>query len=250
MQQRRALHQVAQLAHVPGQGCATSHRRASSVSRLGAKRCASAYAEEPLGKDRRRPRVLAERRQRQHDHGETMVEVAAELSRRHERGQIPLRRRDQLHVDLPRLDRAEAPDRLLLDRLQELALTAGGERVDLVEKERPAGGRLEEAALRSLGIGEGASLEAEELGLEHRLGNGGAVHVDEGRARASAAVVQHARDQAFAGPGLAGQQHGRRVRVAGEVEGCEALDLGPQPGHRLPVAQYPVRWIRCHRSAI
>ena len=50
---------------------------------------------------------------------------------------------------------------------------------------------------------------AEELGLQQRLGEGGAVDRDEGLAPPRAAVVQRARHQLLAGAALAGDQHGR-----------------------------------------
>ena len=65
--------------------------------------------------------------------------------------------------------------------------------------------------------GEGASFVAEQLGLEQRVGEGGAVDRDERFAVARAAVVERAGDQLLAGAGLAEEQD-RRVARRDRVE--------------------------------
>ena len=60
--------------------------------------------------------------------------------------------------------------------------------------------------------GERALLVAEQLGLEDRLGDRGAVDRDERALRARAVVVERAREQLLAGAALAEQQHGRLAR--------------------------------------
>ena len=71
-------------------------------------------------------------------------------------------------------------------------------------------GRLEESRLGLARIGEGATLEAEQLGLQQRLGNGFAVDHDKRSAGAGAAVMNAAGEQTLAGPGLAKDQDGRK----------------------------------------
>ena len=87
-----------------------------------------------------------------------------------------------------------------------------GERqlADLVEKQRAAMRQLETARLARVGAGERALLVAEQLGLEQRLGNRGAVDGDERPVVARAERVQRAREQLLAGAALALEQH-RRV---------------------------------------
>ena len=57
------------------------------------------------------------------------------------------------------------------------------------------------------GAGKRAPHVAEELRLEQRFGNRGAVHLDEGHVALRASRVNGARDELFAGAGLAGYQH-------------------------------------------
>jgi hypothetical protein len=53
------------------------------------------------------------------------------------------------------------------------------------------------------GVGEGAAFEAEELGFEEGVRDGGAVEVDEGAGGAGAGAVEEAGEEALAGAGLA-----------------------------------------------
>ena len=66
-------------------------------------------------------------------------------------------------------DAAEAPDPLLLDRLEDLPLRLVGEVADLVEEECPSVGGLEEAGLRAAGVGEGEGL-VDPGGLRGKIG--------------------------------------------------------------------------------
>ena len=62
---------------------------------------------------------------------------------------------------------------------QQLPLDAAADVADLVEKERAAGGLLEQATPRAGRSGEAAAGVAEELALEDALGDGAAVDGDE-----------------------------------------------------------------------
>ena len=109
---------------------------------------------------------------------------------------------------------AQAADGALLDGGEELGLHGVGEQGDLVEEEDAAVGGLKEAGLGAAGIGEGAALETEQLGLEERLGNGRAVHVHEGPGVAGAAAVDEPGHQPFPGSGLALDQDRRKAARA------------------------------------
>jgi hypothetical protein len=124
-------------------------------------------------------------------------------------------------LDVHRLVRhgADAPHTLLLDGLEHLALQRQGEGIDLVQEERPPRGRLEEARLGALGIGEGARFKAEELRLEQRLRDGGAVDFEERPLDARATLVQDARDQPLARARLPLEQDGGDQWAAERVEG-------------------------------
>ena len=82
---------------------------------------------------------------------------------------------------------------------------------DFVEKQRALGGGFEEAGLVAIRSGERAAHVAEELALEERLDDGGAVE-DDVLAFDAAAGMQRARDQVLAGPGGSLDERGAVVR--------------------------------------
>jgi hypothetical protein len=91
-------------------------------------------------------------------------------------------------------------------------------------------GHLEETWLGLARVGEGATLEAEELGLEQVLGNGGAIHIDEGAIAAGAFSMNQAREQTFACTGFALKHHG--WKAAGPLPMTEELaELGTDLDH-------------------
>ncbi len=83
---------------------------------------------------------------------------------------------------------------------------------DLVEEERAAVGLLEAADPALVGAGERALLVTEELALEERLGERGAVERDERLLRARPELVDRARELALARAALARDEHGRARR--------------------------------------
>ena len=97
-----------------------------------------------------------------------------------------------------------------LQHAQQLGLHLERQLADLVEEDRAPVRQLEAAGRAGDRAGEGALLVAEELALDERGGQGRAVHRDERPAPAGAAVVDGARHQLLAGPGLAEHEH-RRV---------------------------------------
>ena len=97
--------------------------------------------------------------------------------------QVAVGRGDDAHVDLQRRRAADALEALLLERAQDLGLQRQRQVADLVEEQRAAMRQLELARLARDRAGERALLVAEELGLEQRLGNRGAVDGDERRRR-------------------------------------------------------------------
>ena len=147
---------------------------------------------------------------------EPVEQVLAEVAAREGGAQIAVRRRDDPHVHGRRIVRAEPEHLPLLQDAQEPRLERGGDVADLVEEDRAGVRRLEEprpaAAARA---GEGALLVPEELGLEQRLGERGAVHRHERPVAAAARAVDALGDHLLAGAALAGDEHGRvGARVA------------------------------------
>src|SRR5690606_23157460 len=88
---------------------------------------------------------------------------------------------------------------------------------DLVEEERAAAGRLEEALAVAVGAGERAPGVAEQLALHQLRRERAAVEGDEAAVPAAARLVDRARHQLLAGAALAGDQD-HRVGGAGAVD--------------------------------
>jgi hypothetical protein len=118
---------------------------------------------------------LGEWRQAHGDHSHPVVEIFTEAAGPHRVTQVLARRRDERDVGRLAPRAAEPSDRLVLEDLQELGLDALRQETHLVEEESALVRCLEETRLGLAGIGEGATLEAEQLGLEQGLGDRGAV---------------------------------------------------------------------------
>jgi hypothetical protein len=103
-----------------------------------------------------------------------------------------------------------------------------GERhlADLVEEDGATRCGLEQAAAIFDGSGEGAAPMPEELALEQRLGDGGAVHREERTVGATAGAMDRPRHQLLSRTGLAFDHHRDRRR-------CGALHQAEHLGHGL-----------------
>src|SRR5690606_27987206 len=82
--------------------------------------------------------AIAERRQVQRDDVQPVVQVAAERAATDLLVEIAIRRRDDAHVDVDGLRRADGYDLALLQRAQQLHLQRGRHLGNLVEEERAA----------------------------------------------------------------------------------------------------------------
>src|SRR5205814_2527117 len=142
---------------------------------LPSPRLAARRRRELAGQRRDLARALAQRRQREADAIQAEVKVLAELALANERREVAVRRREEAHVDDARAHGADARHLARLEDVEELRLHAQRQLADLVEEHGAAVGRLEEAGARLRGAGEGAALVAEQLALEERLGERGAV---------------------------------------------------------------------------
>src|SRR5256885_6101028 len=118
-------------------------------------------------------------------------------------------RRDDADVHPKRLRAAEALELALLEHAQDLGLGHRREVGALVEEERAPAGQLEAALLPPRRAGERALLVAEQLRLEQRLGQRGAVDRDERAAAPRRARVDRAGDELLAGAALALDEHRR-----------------------------------------
>ena len=129
---------------------------------------------------------------------------------------------------------ADAVERPLLQDAQELALRRRRELADLVEEDRAAVGQLELAQPARGRAREGAPLVAEELALEQRLGNRGAVDRDEGAVAPGRERVDRAREELLARAALALEQDGGVGR--GDALGLGAHARGSPPTRRRSAA--------------
>ena len=123
--------------------------------------------------------ALAQRRQVDRDDVEAVEEVLAHRPLRHRRLEVAVGGGDEPHVGLDVLRVADAPDLALLDGPQELDLQQRRDLGDLVEEQRAAVGRGEEAHLVGDRAGERSLHVAEQLGLHQALGDRPAVDGDE-----------------------------------------------------------------------
>src|SRR5205823_8154084 len=80
--------------------------------------------------------ALAQGRNADLDDVQAVVEILPEASGAYLCGEIPVRRRDQAHVDVDVVVVAHRPDAALLDGAQELHLDVERQLADLVEEER------------------------------------------------------------------------------------------------------------------
>jgi len=107
-----------------------------------------------------------------------------ETAPRGPRPRVARRRGEDARVHPARLLIADSPDFTLLQDAQQLCLQSERQLADFVEENRPAVGGLEESSLVHARPGECAAHVPEQLGLEQRLWNRGAVDADERLARA------------------------------------------------------------------
>jgi hypothetical protein len=162
---------------------------------------------------------------------EAVEEVLAEAVRPHIGGEIAVGGGDDADVGLA-LDRlAEAEEAAPLDRAEELRLRGQGELAYLVEEQGAARGALEEARLGGVRAGERALRVAEELALDERVGDRGAVDGHE-RARATGrSVVDGISGVLLADARLAGDQDRK-------LGGRDGFDLPPHQLQRGTDAEH------------
>src|SRR5262249_4050464 len=215
----RALHRVLQLPDV-ARPRVLQERLASVAAETGLA-LAHAHAERPdevIGQQQHVVAALAERRQMHGEDVEPIEQVLADATGRNRVLEVSIGRRDEAHVAAQGRRTAYALELALLQDAQELGLYGQRQLADLVEEQRAGRGQLEAPRLLAVGARERAALVAEELRLQQRLGQGGAVDGQEGTVGPAARGVNRARDDFLAGAALAGDQHGglRRGHLGGE----------------------------------
>ena len=119
-----------------------------------------------------------------------------------------MRRGDEAHIGTLGAGAAQKLKSLVLQQPQQLHLHRQGEVANLIEKERASGRQLYPARFPRRGAGEGTFLVAEELGLEQRLGEGGAMHLDEGALGPPRQSVEEVGGDVFAHAAFPAEKHG------------------------------------------
>ena len=155
---------------------------------------------------------LAQRGHVDFDDAQSIEQVGAKPARRRFGPEVAVGRGNDVHIDLPRLERADALHLAIFHRPQELGLQRERQLAGLVEEERAAVGMFEESDLVLDGAGKRAPHVTEQLALEQRFDDRGTVHRDEPLHAPWTEVVQRLGDQLLARPGLAGDQHRAHVR--------------------------------------
>ncbi|MEZ4388816.1 MAG: hypothetical protein R3D98_14830 [Candidatus Krumholzibacteriia bacterium] len=179
-----------------------------------------------------RPDVLApiaQRGQRDGQDRQAVVEVFAEPALPHGHLEVAVGGRDDAQVDVALHRVAQAVEGALGQQAQQLGLGGHGQVAHLVEEEGAAVGRRGQSLAVGLRAAEGALDVAEELPLEHGVGDRGHVHGHERLVGAGALAVDQLRHHLLAGAGLAGQQDGLVVGRE-HVDRLQRLLHGPRFG--------------------
>jgi hypothetical protein len=179
--------------------------------------------------------ALAQRRQAQLDHAQPEQQVLAEGTGGDRRREVAMGGRQHPHVDRHGAAPTERLDHPLLQHPQQLGLRGGRHVADLVQEEGAAIGLPQLAGAVAVGAGEGATQVAEELALDQRLRDGGAVDRHEWRAGARRESVEAPRHQFLAGAGLAQDQHAHRRR-RDALDGVGQLVHGGRLAEQQPVS--------------
>ena len=154
--------------------------------------------------------ALAQRRQADGDHVQTIEQILAELALADRLAQVAMGGGDDAHIGLDGNAAADGGELALLQHAQQPGLGIQWHVADLVQEQRSGGGLLEAPHAAGHRSGEGALLMAEELALDQLARDRRHVHGDEGSAPALAIVMQGAGRQLLAGARFA-EDHHRQV---------------------------------------
>src|SRR5229473_3554630 len=179
-------------------------------------------AQEGIGEEDHVLTALAERRQVDGDHGESIVEILAEAAAAQGFVEALVGGRHHAHVDGDDLATAHPLDLALLQEAQQLHLEGQAHLRDLVQEEGSAGGHLDLALALGVGPRERAPLVAEELTLEQRLGDRPAVDGHERPAAPRAMRVNGPGHQLLARAALPLAEHGG-IRLGHALDDPEDL---------------------------
>src|SRR5262249_14401834 len=166
--------------------------------------------------------TLAQRRKRDLDDVQAIVEILAEPARRDRLLQILVRRGEDPHVDLHDGAAAHARELPILEDVKELALQGGVEVTDLVEKDRAAIRGFELADLQLVRTSERPPLVPEELALEQLTRHRRAVDLHERAGLTNRRVVNGTSGNVLARAGFAGDEN-RHIHTCGLLDDLAQL---------------------------
>ena len=143
--------------------------------------------------------ALRQRRQLQRDDVQPIKQIFTKGALSTHLIEIAMGGRNDAHINIDRLRRADRSHRTVLQHAQQFGLERERHVANLIEKQAAAVGRLKQALLRCGCPGERAFGITEKLALQQLLGNGRAVDGQERLAGSTARGVNRARQQFFAG---------------------------------------------------
>jgi hypothetical protein len=154
--------------------------------------------EEVLDQDRNVAAALPQRRHDDLDAVQPVIEVGAERAFCRQHGKTAIGRHDDAGVDVARHMTADALDRKVLNRAQQLGLRRRREIRYLVEKQRAAFGLFEPPSSHRLCAGKRAALVSEQFALQQIARDRGHVERNKRHLRPRAVFVQRACDDFLA----------------------------------------------------
>ena len=119
---------------------------------------------------------------------------------------------DDPHFDLDALSSPNSFERAALEDAEQFGLKARGDVADFVEQQRTSMGELKSADLAPFCTGESPFLVPEQLALQERIVQYGAVERHKRPGAPRICCVQRLRNQLFAGPGFTVNQDRRANR--------------------------------------
>jgi hypothetical protein len=141
------------------------------------------------------------------DHVDSIVEVQSEESLLNQSMKVSVRGRYETDVDPGRRARTHGAHFAFLENSEEFGLHRQGHVSQLVQEQGPLMCELEDSFAILFGAREGAANVTEELALQERFGEGGAILREERLAGTEAASVDLARDDFFSRAAFTNYQH-------------------------------------------
>ena len=245
-ERQRPLQDVLQLAHVAGERIALQVAQCHAGELRNALQTAALCQPLQNGVSQNAHVLLplAQRRHAQLDHVEPIEKVLPEPSLCHALRQVLMGGADDAHIHRFFRHRPHLADALFLDGAQQLHLHGQRQIGHLIQEQRAAIGRHEEADPIGVCPRERPLAVAEELRLHQILGNGAAVHGDERPFGTAAQLVDQPRSQLLAGTGLTGDVHGRHAACHARDGSAHRVDGGRRAQKLGGLAPGLRRWWR------